>query len=265
MNSDGSASIYPRMPLEFVTHDERRLLLAVAVSLALHALALTVFPSLRPQVAREPELLQVDLVPLPAPPAEPISLPSPPEALLEPKVETPKEPEPIVKPKLRLEKKVKPVKKQEPPEVETIPEPAPAAEPAPPPPVIATPPPEAIEPPSFTVPQAQPVPSPRVAEPPPTEVIDGYGDALSRLISRYQRYPRLAQMRGWEGIVQVAIDIGAQGKISGMKISQSSGFEVLDKQALEMINAAQPFPPAPPSLQGKRFVVNVPIVFRLKN
>lgn len=255
------------MLLEFVTLDERRLILAVVVSIAVHALALTLVPSLRQQPTREPDLLQVDLVPLPPPPApmQPIApaLPEPVELPPEPKVEIPKEPEPVVKPK----PKVKAVKKPEPLKAEPLP-PEPAPEPASPPPVIAAPPqPQAVEPPKFTVPEAKPEPLPprKVAEPPPSEVIDGYGEALSRVISRHRRYPRMAQTRGWEGTVQVAIDVGAQGKISGMKIRESSGFEVLDKQALEMINAALPFPPAPPSLSGREFVVTVPIVFRLKN
>jgi protein TonB len=185
-----------------------------------------------------------------------------------------KEPEPVIKqepklkPKPKAEPKVKAVKKKEPPETsppKALPPEEPAPEPAPPPPVIAAPPPpEVSEPPAFKVPAPEPAP-PKVMEPPPAEVIDGYGETLSRLIARHQHYPRVAQMRGWEGTVQVAIDIGSQGKISGMKISQSSGFEVLDKQALDMIKSAAPFPPAPQSLQGKEFVVNVPIIFRLQN
>ncbi|HET6756090.1 MAG TPA: TonB family protein [Burkholderiales bacterium] len=247
--------------------DEGRIVAAVLLSLVIHAAALVVFPNLRPLRQPEPEVLQVDLVPLPAPPkpVEPVA-PAPPEPEIKPI-----EPEPVVKPKSKPEPQPKPkakaVKKKEPAEAPppkpVVPEES-APEPASPPVIAAPPQPRVTESPVFKVP-APPAEPPKVIEPPPAEVIDGYGETLSRLIARYQRYPRIAQMRGWEGSVQVAIDIGAQGRIAGMKVRQSSGFEVLDKQALEMVKQAIPFPPAPQSLRGKEFVVNVPIIFRLKN
>lgn len=272
------------MRAEFLIADpyERRMVLAVLLSLVLHATALSVVPILRPRSLPEPELLHVDLMPLPpapkpvepAPPTpEPVVEPPPPapEPVVEPPPPPP-EPESIVEPEPKPKPKPKPVPKPKPKPVpkEAPAEPAPPEpppEPAPPPPVIAAPPPpQAVEPPVFRVPEPQPAPPPpKVIEPPPAQVIDGYGQALSRLIAQHQRYPRIAQMRGWEGTAQVAIDIDAQGKIAGMKISRSSGFDVLDEQALDMIKAATPFPPAPQSLRGKQFVVTVPIIFRLKN
>jgi len=48
-------------------------------------------------------------------------------------------------------------------------------------------------------------------------------------------------------------------------ILQSSGFEVLDNEALEMVQQAAPLPPPPEALRGRELTVMVPIVFRLND
>lgn len=48
-------------------------------------------------------------------------------------------------------------------------------------------------------------------------------------------------------------------------ILRSSGFEVLDNQALEMVQQAAPLPQPPEALRGREFTVMVPIVFKLND
>jgi protein TonB len=250
--------------------DEKRLIAALLISIAIHATVLTAFPELRTRAQKEPEPLRVDLVPLP-PPAKPVE-PPPPAPPVERSAEPVVEPPPLeAEPKPQPKPKPKPVRKKEAPKVEPPkPEPVPIeTEPQPAPaPVIAVPsPPPAEEPPVFEVPQPreEPPPPPAVVEPAPEDAIDDYGRALSRLLDRHKQYPQIARRRGWEGMVEVKIDIGAEGRISDVKVSQSSGYDVLDQRAIEIIQSAQPLPPAPASLQGKAFVVTVPIHFQLKN
>jgi protein TonB len=71
-------------------------------------------------------------------------------------------------------------------------------------------------------------------------------------------------MRGWQGeaIVELLLDGG--GKIKSKKIAQSSGYEALDKQALEMVEKAQPFPAPPEALRGNNFTITVPVPFKLE-
>lgn len=105
----------------------------------------------------------------------------------------------------------------------------------------------------------------RVAAQADQDALDGYGRALSKTFSKYQRYPRLAQMRRWQGKVQVSLQIAAGGKLISASVSRSSGYEILDQQALEIIRQADPLPPVPEALQAKTFIVVVPILFKLEN
>jgi protein TonB len=100
---------------------------------------------------------------------------------------------------------------------------------------------------------------------PDSALLDSYGKIISSLISRYQRYPRIAQLRGWEGTTQVQLVVSTAGKMVSAAILHSSGFEVLDNQALEMVQQAAPLPRPPESLRGREFTVMVPIVFKLND
>src|SRR5690606_29548227 len=111
--------------------------------------------------------------------------------------------------------------------------------------------------------RAEPVPpAAPSAEPNPTALAQ-YAQALADVIARHRAYPRQAQMRGWQGEVELALEIGADGRLRDAQVRRSSGFEALDRQALEMARRARPLPPPPPGLQRRDFVVLVPVVFRL--
>ncbi len=71
-------------------------------------------------------------------------------------------------------------------------------------------------------------------------------------------------MRGWQGIVRVELQIDATGNVTSTTIAESSGFEILDKQALEMVRKASPLPLPPESLRGKEFTIVVPVSFKLE-
>ncbi len=95
--------------------------------------------------------------------------------------------------------------------------------------------------------------------------LDGYGRTLSTLIARFQRYPHVALLRGWQGTAQLQLVLSATGKVLSTVVLRSSGFEVLDNQALEMVQRAAPFPQAPQALRGREVTVTVPIVFKLND
>ncbi len=126
---------------------------------------------------------------------------------------------------------------------------------------------------------AQPIPK-EVAPPAPAEAIsktpnivpqeqvtqhlESYSSLLANAIAKYKQYPKIAQMRGWQGTVISDIEIDSKGSVVSVKIKKSSTYEVLDNEALEMIKKASPFPTPPESLRGKNFNVLVPISFKLE-
>ena len=96
-----------------------------------------------------------------------------------------------------------------------------------------------------------------------TQHLESYSSLLANAIAKYKQYPKIAQMRGWQGTVIADLEIDSKGTVISIKIKKSSTYEVLDNEALEMIRKASPFPAPPESLRGKNFNVLVPISFKL--
>lgn len=112
-----------------------------------------------------------------------------------------------------------------------------------------------------------PAPTPR-AGPPATDAADPatlgqYRIALITAARRYKKYPRIAIDNNWEGRAEVRLVIDASGAIASLSIKTGSGYEVLDKQALEMIRKAKPSATIPPALRGKGFTLDLPVLFSL--
>ena len=82
---------------------------------------------------------------------------------------------------------------------------------------------------------------------------------------RYKRYPRVALDNNWEGRVVVHMVVGANGMIASLRVTTSSGHDVLDRQALDMIRKAKPLVPIPPAMRGREFSVEIPVIYNLKD
>lgn len=71
-------------------------------------------------------------------------------------------------------------------------------------------------------------------------------------------YPPLARKMGWEGRVVVSFVVCENGTASNIRVVESSGFALLDKNAVESIIKAVPFPSPPVKAE-----LVVPIIYRL--
>jgi protein TonB len=80
---------------------------------------------------------------------------------------------------------------------------------------------------------------------------------------RYKRYPRIARENNWEGLVALRMVFGPSGRLESLRVTKTSGYDVLDKQATEMFSKAAEAVPVPPLLQGKEFAVDVAAVYGL--
>lgn len=96
-----------------------------------------------------------------------------------------------------------------------------------------------------------------------TQALADYGRSVAGSVAIHQRYPKIAQMRQWQGTTTLQLEFAADGRLVETRVLSSSGHDVLDRQALDMLRAAQPLPPLPPALAGRALTVNVPVVFRL--
>lgn len=231
-----SALVMPALP----PPRNKPLLLAVAASLLAHLiLAATLLDGLRENAAAPP--LHVSLATPPAPQA---ASPQPPTAVAEP-AELP------------------PVLTREYPAPSALPAPLPSpASPAPAAPAVAD-----SGPPSqpATPPAAVP---PRLTAPASAPDLRGalrsYRDQVEQEIrSSAIGSPRLARQRGWQGTALVRF-IVIDGRLDRTQIVVSSGYDILDEQALRIVQEAT-LPPLPAALRGHTLALEVPISFTLKD
>ncbi|MFZ8786419.1 energy transducer TonB [Thermocrinis sp.] len=83
---------------------------------------------------------------------------------------------------------------------------------------------------------------------------------ISNIVQRHINYPPVARRMGWEGRVLIGFILEPNGDIRDLKVLKSSGYEVLDKEALDAIRRSyRDFPKPPVSV-----VVKLPINFRLE-
>ncbi|HEY9381461.1 MAG TPA: TonB family protein, partial [Burkholderiales bacterium] len=103
-----------------------------------------------------------------------------------------------------------------------------------------------------------------VVAPEPVSIAQ-YQLALNVAAKKYRDYPRYARAREWEGRVTVRLDIGADGRAQRIRVTKSSGHELLDNTALEMLRKAQRDTPVPDALRTRSFIVEVAVLFELKD
>jgi protein TonB len=73
-----------------------------------------------------------------------------------------------------------------------------------------------------------------------------YFAAVKRAIESVWDYPERALNQGMEGKLVVEFTILADGRLAGVRLIRSSGFALLDDEALRAVGAAGPFSPIPP-------------------
>jgi protein TonB len=148
---------------------------------------------------------------------------------------------------------------------------------------IQTPPPAAIEQPVAPAAATQPAPTasapaataarmPESASAPgpsPVSTVQtkrDYGwltEALWGRIEQMKRYPASARLNRWEGKVVLRAVIMEDGHIADLRIAQSSGHDVLDQDALGLIQQVSPIPLKQP-LGRPQVVVHIPISYKLE-
>ena len=94
-----------------------------------------------------------------------------------------------------------------------------------------------------------------------TDELNAYRTAIRREIERHKRYPARAKMMRKQGVVSVSFSVGADGSLSGERVTTSSGDESLDNAALEAVRSARPVGPKPAGFASS---VSVPISFTIQ-
>ena len=90
-------------------------------------------------------------------------------------------------------------------------------------------------------------------------LIDAYKIAVASKIARNK--PAANTAASAQGVVLISFTIASEGNVGDLKITQSSGHDVLDQAALTTISKSSPFPPPP---LGAPRVFTVPIRFNIR-
>ncbi len=96
------------------------------------------------------------------------------------------------------------------------------------------------------------------------ELMLDYQKAVKEKIAKCRKYPYWARKQGFEGKVHLKFTILSTGAVKDIKIVKSSGFNVLDKEAISTIKRASPFPPIPSELKTSSLSMELSIVFKLQ-
>ena len=87
---------------------------------------------------------------------------------------------------------------------------------------------------------------------------------LETVLERNKRYPGEAQRRNEQGEALVSFVIDMQGKLVSSSIVRGSGYAALDRETLDLLQRASPFPPPPDGLPGSSVKIEAPVRFNLR-
>jgi protein TonB len=278
----------PTFFLEVSNHwyRERSVALAFAVSVVVHAAAITLLPGLRLQVPENPAPLVVELAPAQpeaiAPAEQPPGPPEPAVRKIAPvqrerpvpvPVPAPTHIEPAPAPTVEPRREATPEPALTPPPVQEIrPEPPPPVQARSEPPIAPPVAPQAEREPALRA-EPQPIakaemPAPVVRQAPSAPdpgALKTYGETLARAFDKNKSYPRLARLRNMQGTTQLRLRIGSDGRLHDLSVARSSGFDVLDAAAVHMVQDSLPLPEPPAMLRDRELTLTVPIVFKLES
>jgi protein TonB len=88
-----------------------------------------------------------------------------------------------------------------------------------------------------------------------------YGVAVSAHLNRYKNVPRGLDEGG---TVNLSFTLDRHGRVLSSRITRGSGISELDREALDMLRRAQPFPTPPPELAGVQFPFTVPVRYSVR-
>lgn len=95
-------------------------------------------------------------------------------------------------------------------------------------------------------------------------LLSPYTRELGEHVNRARHYPPLARVRNWQGTTVLDVSVGASGEVVALSIANSSGFDILDQQAMRMVTDSQPLPPPSAAVEFLPLRVQLPVTFSLR-
>jgi protein TonB len=90
-----------------------------------------------------------------------------------------------------------------------------------------------------------------------------YVRALRQRVQDRLVYPWTAVRRGQQGVVELEVRLGADGRLVGVEVVAGASADTLREAAVSAVRTSAPFP-FPPGLAARPLVVRLPVEFRLR-
>jgi len=90
-----------------------------------------------------------------------------------------------------------------------------------------------------------------------------YNRWLKVKVESMLHYPELAAISGYQGTLYILFDIMKDGSLGRLEVLQSSGYKILDDEALRSIRASAPFQPLPDEWNMQQYSIRAAVLFYL--
>lgn len=88
-----------------------------------------------------------------------------------------------------------------------------------------------------------------------------YNRWLKIKVESVLKYPELAAISGYQGTLFVKFDILKDGALGSVEVLKSSGYKILDDEAVRAIKSAAPFQPLPDDWGMQRYSIRAAVIF----
>ena len=93
--------------------------------------------------------------------------------------------------------------------------------------------------------------------------LQDYTRVVQKRILDNLNYPNAAKEAGFQGIVKLSLHVSYSGELLDVAVKSSSGYAILDENAMGVARQVTPYPPFPPSIEQKDLWIEIPIVYQL--
>jgi protein TonB len=90
-----------------------------------------------------------------------------------------------------------------------------------------------------------------------------YNRWLKVKVESVLKYPELAAISGYQGSLYILFDIMKDGSLGRLELLKSSGYKILDDEALRAIRSSAPFQPLPDEWNMDRYAIRAAVLFYL--
>jgi periplasmic protein TonB len=91
-----------------------------------------------------------------------------------------------------------------------------------------------------------------------------YLSRVIKILEAHMRYPAAARLLRRRGTVVIDFTIDRRGQLADSRIRKSSGWTLLDEEALSILRRSQPFPAFPDASSEQRLSLTTPVRFDIR-